>query len=234
MAVQLHVGLTPQAGRRLWYALILFELGLVLVFMMDVLFGAPATIHLLFDLGAEATIPAWFSAVQLCAIGILFLLARPGPKEQSGVSAGFLMFLGAVFVLCSMDEVAGIHEKVTGILRHVPWMPRFKGDRGMWIPVYLALLGASILIACRKIRALYRSFPAEAILFALGFVVALVGAVGVEVLSYRLLNGDQESALYQTIVAGEEFLEMAGTSTMLYGVLLFASRDAGSPSRKAL
>ena len=65
---------TAKDAHRLLFGLILFELLLVAIYVGDSLLGSPISVIHMFDLDREATIPAWFSSVQLFLIGIIFLL----------------------------------------------------------------------------------------------------------------------------------------------------------------
>ena len=57
-------------------------------------------------------------------------------------------------------------------------------------------------------------------MMALGFAIFLLGVVGLEVISFQFLRGeDVPQYLYRLEVAIEEFLEMIGITIVLYGAV---------------
>lgn len=169
------------------------------------------TVGILFDVDGEANIPAWFSSMQLFCIGVIFIALR----MAMGKCPGSLLFtaMGIGFIFLSMDEAAVIHEKITGVLKQVSWVPRFKGGRGIWITVY-GLIGVWFFIEFKSAMLLVsRRFPGPAMIFISGAGIFLLGSVVLEVCNY-----------YKIFVAVkglgpflEEGAEMAGASFMLLG-----------------
>lgn len=202
--------------------LIALELCMVILYLLDHRFYAFGRTHHLIDLDQESTVPSWFSSVQLFLIGILFLLQKfryPLPKNDS---LNFLSFIGLCLIFLSMDEAISIHERVSWTFNHIEWLPRFKGDYGLWIPIYV-VAGLTLLAVLQKnILKIWRFYPKESVLFTLGFLIVLAGGVGLEIISYQYLrNVDELNNLYLLEVAVEEGLEMIGASVMLYAAVLF-------------
>jgi hypothetical protein len=180
-------------------------------------------VGLLFDLDGEATVPAWFSALQLAVIGFLFVLKALQP---SSTTPKLLMTLGAGFLFLSADEAASIHENLSPVLAgRGEWLPRFRFDHGVWIFVYLAGATAVLLPFRRQLTALWRQHRSEASIMATGMALALAGGVGLEIIAYQFLGATLTPRLYPIEVAAEEFLEMVGMSVVLYGSLLMLLRD---------
>lgn len=228
--MNLDPGYTEKEASRLLVGLVVFELFLVLIYVADSWLGSPiSAIHRLFDLDRESTIPGWFSSIQLFSIGIIFVLAarQCGPSDHP--SGLFLVIVGAGFVFLSADEAAAIHEKITEVLTRIEWMPRFKGNHGIWIPIYLGVCLVLFLTTYREIRAMWIRFRRETLMMAVGITLFLLGVVGLEILSYEFLADRTSSSLYQAEVALEELLEMFGASVVFYGALLFALRDRRLP-----
>lgn len=224
MTTGFHFQFTIKDANRLLFALILFELCLTLIFVLDTLLEMPYSIHKLFNLDAEATIPAWFSSVQLFLIGILFLFSGNWSQGHRIVTPRFLVLVGIGFIFLSMDEAAEFHEKITATLKHIEWVPRFKGNHGIWIPVYLSITMVLAVIGSRTINSMLKAFPRQVLIIFSGLMVLLIGAVGMEIISYWYLQ-DESSFLYKVEVALEEFFEMAGVSIVLYGTILCALRE---------
>lgn len=104
-------------------------------------------------------------------------------------------------------------------------MPRFEGDNGIWIFLYLIIAIILGLLARPTILSFWRTYTRQAIIILSGFVVLLIGAVGLEIIGYQYLQGPEQTFLYSVEVALEEFFEMAGVSIMLYGTILCAIRN---------
>lgn len=168
-------------------------------------------IGILFDLDGIANIPTWFSSVQLFSIGIVFLSLRAMMGKCSG--SGLFMALGVGFLYLSMDEAVVIHETIMCPLKHVSWVPRFKGDQGVWITVY-GLIGIWLLILFKNSMSLAsRNFPRPALIFLGGAGLFVVGGVVLEVCHYY--------HLFETFYGLAPMLEaggkMVGGSFMLLG-----------------
>lgn len=206
--------------------LILFLTDLVLAatyFATSQLFHVRRNLRQLFDFDGEANIPAWFSSSQFLLIGIIFLALAFGWRYHRHVSRKILAVVGFAAVFLSMDESAQVHEYVTLYLKNVEWLPKFKGDHGVWIAVYpvvgLAVAGPFF----RDARIICQNYCKATVIGAIGIGIFLFGAVGLEIVSYQFLRGDDAlSALYKLEVLAEEFLELVGVSTIVYASLVFA------------
>ena len=226
MATGFHFQFTTKDAKKLLFVLLLFEMCLVLIFALDTsVVEMPLSIHKLFDLDEESTVPTWFSSAQLFLIGILFLFSPQWPQRHRIVTPGFLLLVGIGFIFLSMDETATFHEKVTGVLKPVEWMPRFKGNHGIWIPVYFSIAVVLVIIGSRTIYSMFKAYPRQVIIIFSGLTVLLIGVVVMEIISYYYLRGTESTLLYKAEVALEEFFEMAGASIVLYGTILCALQN---------
>jgi hypothetical protein len=218
--MELHgVDLTQQSKKLLW-KLIAFEICLVVIFLAETLAGSPsATLHRLFDLEAELTIPAWFSTVQLFVVGMVFLFKKTQIPADEKSARRCLTILGAGFVFLSADESAGIHEQVTVMLSKVAWMPRFHGNHGIWIFVYAAIGLGVLALIFPGLLSIWKNDRPAALMIAGGFGTLLLGGVGFEIIGYEYPTG---SLFHSVESAMEEFLEMAGSSVLLCGALRLA------------
>ena len=236
MSTKYEIAFNAQDAKKLFFGLILVEMCLVLLFFSDWKRGT-------FDLDGEANIPTWFSSIQLFLIGAVFLPMTRRQEAHHIFRPLLLSIVGAGFIFLSLDEAARIHETITRSLRHVEWIPRFKGDHGIWVAFYLTIGSGIALASWRDGLAMWRFSRSAALAMITGIGVYVLGGVGLEVISYQfLLDGTPQ--LYRAEVALEEFMEMAGASLVLYGALLldlrlqgarvpFASRTGWSGDRKA-
>lgn len=225
--------MTPPKATRLFVALVLLEILFVVIYIAAIpsdLF--PSGTYKLFDLDRENNIPALFSALQLSAIGGVFLLTvflqHPSAAHPSGSLLGLM---GLIFLFLSVDEAVGIHEQMTKILRQSDWIPRygFRGDKGMWVFPYLFTGMVTAIIIYRlkyeDLILIWKLYRRESIIAMAGGGLLLTGAVGLEVISYQFLREDKLSLVYRGEVAAEEFLEMVGASMILYAVINFSFKE---------
>lgn len=216
-------------------ALALFAANAILLglYMLDHFTGRPSMLlHSLFDLDGEGNVPAWYSSSQLLAAGLLFLASASGPRRTEAVPGWFFLLVGLGFLFLSLDESAGIHERVTVNFRHIEFLPRFAGDRGVWISLYLA---AIVLVASLTARYWWRLWKLDRrgfIKLAAGAATFLLGAVGLEIASYGNLRSPEMTDLYALQVAAEETLELCGSSLMVLGALSVFQRVGAARQRE--
>lgn len=219
------------------------DVSLALVYLAESLLGSPSwTLHLLVDLDAEGTLAAWYTSAQLLLAGTLFLLlaaspgeARPQPLGEGVGAAGFLGLVGAALLFLSLDETASLHELMSLALRRFEALPRFTGDHGLWVP-FLLVGGAGLLAAtARSWRLLWRNARGGTLLMGAGLAAGLLGAVGLEVVSYEVVRPAGAHTAYVLEVAAEEALEMLGATLLLVGSLrvYLTGRAAVHPRRSA-
>lgn len=219
--MKIYFDLAIRDLNKLFLGLILVELLLVAGYVLNVLWGSPSWIVTkLIDLDDEGSIATWFSSMQLFVVGLLFLFKSRHANAVELPSAAFFCILGLGFIFLSIDEAAAIHEKINIALKQIALMPRFKGDHGIWIYVYVLLAGTFLVLTLRNFIVLWKHSRRIAFIVVIGLLTFVTGAVLLEIIGYQFLRDDMASWRYVTEVALEEFLEMLGISIVLYGVLL--------------
>ena len=185
---------------------------LLVVYEINYLLGNPfETVRILFDINGGANIAAWFSSMQLFSIGIVFLCLRMVTGKCPG--SGLFVALGIGFIYLSMDEAAVLHEKIAGVLKQVPWIPRFQEGRGIWITVY-GLIGVWLLIVFKtSMVVVSRQVPRSAMIFISGAGVFLLGGVVLQVSNYYHLF----ESFYGMGPLFEDAAKLIGGSFMLLG-----------------
>lgn len=68
-----------------------------------------------FDIGKESSLPSWFSSFNLLLSAgfLLAIFARSRTNSEDG--SRYWLFLGLIFLALSIDEVASIHERASGL-----------------------------------------------------------------------------------------------------------------------
>lgn len=152
----------------------------------------------IFDVGAETSIPTFFSVFNLLIASVLALFV--GKSEELGAKRLQHYWIGlSVLLLCmSIDESAGIHERLSNVKSHFAgdFVPMV--DSHGWLlfgAVFVILVGAifvPFLIALPRRTAL---------LLIVAGVVFVVGAVGLEFVGAWML-----------------FTQFADTTDLVYGM----------------
>lgn len=209
---------------RLWHLvtfLLLCELGFGLVYCAGAYIGSPKVDHL-YDLDQEANIPAWFSSMQLFAVAALLSIFGPRRLPAIGVPVIVPLIAALAFLFLSMDEIAGIHERLGRELRGSA-APQVRGGRGAWVAVYVAAAVPFLLLGLRYLTRLWRAYPRLVGYGIAGCAVFVAGAVGVELFADQYLRGLPELRhLYLASVLTEEMLEMLGGTLILAGTAQLA------------
>ncbi len=211
-----------QHAKSAFQILVVIEICLVALYIMDYIllsFGKP---HHTLNLDAELTLSSWFSSIQLFFIGVLILIQPLKIPPLKHISLPFLSLIGLGFMFLSLDETIMIHEKLSFRFIPIEWLPRFKNNHGLWIPIYVAIIVAFLIASRQKISDFWRFYRKESIIFSLGVFFFLLGGVVFEIISYEYLLVDALKKWYLLEVAIEEGLEMFGASMMLYAALLLA------------
>ncbi|WP_422368341.1 hypothetical protein [Pelagibius sp.] len=167
------------------------------------------------DLDTEASLPTWLaSALMACASALLFLVAVQVKREQPRKAIPWF-FLAVVFCALSVDEIAMIHEWLSGFLSaridnsglfYFAWT----------IPALVICLAGLICF----IPFILSFKGIDRILLAGSAVVFLSGAIGMEMLGGSVAEvGGVETLQYRIFTTIEETLEYSGVLLFLYFIL---------------
>jgi len=209
-------------AKRLLIALLGLELFLVALYVMmhialpDVRWGPFADA---FDLDADLSIPAWFSSVQLFLAGGALLAASCFDRRHRW----FLVLGSLVLIFLSVDEGAGLHERITVVARgsEIGVLEALMiRNHGAWIMPYLLVGVLLIVIAIKPAISIFQEHRRPSLWVIIGALTFMSGAVGLEISSY-FLERRRAAVGYLVAVAAEEILEMLGVSLVLYGILIF-------------
>jgi hypothetical protein len=134
------------------------------------------------DVGAEQSLPTYFSTLNLLLAALLLLLIWAlGPREN-GPSHRYWLALGLLFVLLSIDEAVSIHEVLGDILTHRVLRVHPIFDYHSWVPfgiAFVLVVGGLFVNFLRQLpRRLVLQFIAAGVLFVGGALgVEFVGAI---------------------------------------------------------
>lgn len=224
--------------RKLLLTLLTIEL---IFLMLDGLFnccwtGASKDLKDLFDITKEANIPTWFSSTQALVLGLLaWIFARQRTGLTQNQSATGWYVIAVFFCYLGIDDATQLHERVASTLS----ASAESGEAGNWLvdqflgfsSYYWQFLFVPVfgLIAIYMFLFLYRVFAGWKNLFIFSSGIALY--VIAVVLDYiegidhwvRWIADNSfylESQVTHFLRALEEFLEMLGTSLILFSFLL--------------
>jgi hypothetical protein len=185
-----------------------------------------------FNLDAEMNVPTWFSSFLFLLAALL--LVRIGAFEKNPARGGTRRrwrFLALVFLICSVDEVAAVHEMLVDPVRkafHAGGIFYFS-----WVIPALALIALLAVfygpLFLRLSADLRWNFIAAAVVF-------LAGALGLEMLggAYVQRHGADHFA-YALLANAEEFLELLGQILFIKALLaLIGARGGEDPPKQAL
>ena len=176
---------TEDKVRKLIVGLLLAEIILAAIYLANIKLGKPLRpVGNWFDLDGETSIANWFSALQIFSVGLVFLIA----SQFQNYSRSFLTLISSGFIFLSMDEAVGIHERITELLKDFTWVPRFEGDHGIWIPIYLTIGLLLTLVSLKQFLRLWQQYKQGTLLLLIGITIYLIGAVGLEIVSYQFLR----------------------------------------------
>lgn len=174
----------------------------------------------LFDLDAQASVPTFFSVLQLnIAAGLLWIIGSHARRRSDRYDQHWLV-LAAIFIFLGLDKVAQIHELIEAPLRaamHLSGVPQVA-----WLVPYgvlVALIGWTYLGFLAQLPTRTR------MLLILSGALYTGGAAGLEMYGGNLamrLGGPaaaQHNLAYLTEVFFEQAAEMFGIALFIYTLL---------------
>lgn len=173
-----------------------------------------------FSLDKELNIPSYFSSLILvfCSVQlgtIAYLDRKIGEKRETI----FWMVLCGGFFFMSFDELVSVHEKLVEPMRSVVGGSGGGFFHFGWVVIALPLV---LMLGGLFFRFWLRlPSPVRGLTFLAAFLY-LSGAVGMEMVNGRfaVLNGEA-NAVYRSLTAVEETLEIAGTIVFIYALFRY-------------
>lgn len=174
-----------------------------------------------FNLDAEMNVPTWFSSALLALCGLLTL--RVAARENAPGWRRKWRFLAGAFFICSIDEIAAMHEMLVDPVRsllhtrgllHFAWVVP-----GILLVAFLAVFLAPLFL---------RLPPSVKRTFFFAAAVFLGGAIGLEMAggAYVAVHGPDHFA-YSLLAHIEELLELLGPILFVKGAMQLLYAPAG-------
>lgn len=171
----------------------------------------PWLVRQIFDVDEEDTIPTWYSAnALLLTSGLLYLISHRKRLDQD---PWFRYWYGLTigFAFLSMDEIAGFHETINGLVEYSWTIP------GGIVAAIVGLL---------YIRFLWHLPSKTRWLFVIAGAIFVGGAVGVENYTDWYEDEDMLSTLaYNLWTAVEEGMEMGSIVLFIHALLQYMNLE---------
>ena len=187
----------------------------------------------LFNMGAEASIPTYFSTLQLFLAALLLSLISRNEYETSNPDRWRWALLALGLLIMSVDEVAQIHDVlVADIVRPIVREAQgFSSDKWYyvvfgempWLVAYLPLVGLLFAVYVPFLRRLPRRYL---ILFISAGIMFVGGAMGLDMVEGYLNSENIRGLIFQVNRMVEETCEMAGIMIFIYALMNYI-RDKG-------
>lgn len=175
------------------------------------------------NINREANMPTWFSSSILLFAALLLLVVTLSRRAQGKSFLGWAG-LTAIFTYISLDETGTIHEKLTPIIQEQLNVSGFFYFG--WVIVGIAavlIVGLLYLPFLRRLPAHTRNW------FILAGAIYVGGALVVESVSANIWYlGNGTSLRFSAVGTVEEWMEMIGVITLIYGVLQHIRREIGA------
>jgi hypothetical protein len=179
----------------------------------DSLFG----LSRLFDLGQEANIPTFFSALLLLSASALLTIISVARRQAGAAYLKHWVILAVGFFYLSVDEAGQIHELLILPMREL--LGRY--SQGIFYFAWVVPgIGVVAILAFTFFRFWMSLDRATMIHFAVGGILYIGGTVGMEMADGLVAaQFGKDNLLYNMLVVIEEGMEMSGVLVFIAGLL---------------
>lgn len=166
-----------------------------------------------FNVDAERNVPTYFSSLNLFFSSMLMVLCFGLNMNRSKKNFTWL-FLSAVFLFLSFDEMTEVHEAFAEIMRGVGIGGPGRFYYAVWTIPYLVFGLIVLLVAIRFLRTLPRYLM---IAYIQAGIIFVAGAVGFDV----ALSFVPDMSIHVIFFSIEEFMEMSAVIYFIYATLRY-------------
>jgi hypothetical protein len=167
------------------------------------------------NIGAEQSLPTWYSSFMLLVCSVLTWLSALTAKAETGRRNWHWLVLAAGFLFMAVDEAISIHEYFSVIF--IPYVKTEGFFAYAWVVVAIPLV---VGLAVAFIPFLFRLPRRSAARFLIAGVVYVGGALVLEMIGSKVADGDMSGFLTHYVATVEEGLEMFGQLLMARALLL--------------
>lgn len=177
----------------------------------------------LFYLDKEYNVPTYFSSLLLLATTLILAFIFIHNYLRKASHRYYWAILACIFLLLSMDEYMGMHERMIDPLRS--YLDAEKWLYFTWVvPAAIAVLITGLLF----LRFFFSLRYAMRKMFFISGALYITGALGIEMLGGYVTHAyGQRSLHYPMTVNLEESLEMFGIAYFIYALLIYLQTDLG-------
>lgn len=177
----------------------------------------------LMNVNREANVPTWFSASLLLMAALLLLTITLSLRAGGRAYIAWAGLTG-IFTYISMDEAGAIHEKLTPILQEQLSLTGYFYFGWIVVGVVAVLVvGLLYLPFVWRLPANVRRW------FILAGTLYVGGALVIESISANLWYLDGGTSLrFSAVGTVEEWFEMLGVITLIYGLLTYIHQELGT------
>ncbi len=182
------------------------------------------------DVDQEENFSTWYQGFSLLFASVLLFVVAAHQRDGRQPLAGYWRGLGVVFVLLSMDEIAGYHETLNAVIQE-SWT----------VPAAFAVL-AFVIVYARFLLKIQRATARRMVIAGAVYVGGALGMdkfsdwfVKLSSVSFRLPGGTltihhtvetmARTIDYSILTAIEEGMEMLGVWLFLRAILMFMSAE---------
>jgi len=165
----------------------------------------------------EETIPTYFSAINLLFASILLSLIANFKSKVNDSFTVHWRILSILFLLLSVDEIAGLHEMTIDPMVRVYHLSGYL--RFPWVILGIIFMAGFSLYYLKFLKALPKPFMKG---FFYSCLIFLIGSIGLETISAKIfisLEQSPKDLIYNLVTTLEESCEMLGI-IMFINVLL--------------
>ena len=175
----------------------------------------------LFNLDAELNVPTWFASMSLFVSALLLALIAGLKRASRDPFSLHWIGLCVIFVGLSVDEAAGLHERLSGLISsHV-------ATRGVFLYAWtIPAAVAVVVVGLVYLRFLFHLPRVVRYLFVVAAVAYAGGALGMEMIEGKFVTAlGQDNLAHSLLVAWEELLELAGVAVFICALVLYLSKE---------
>ncbi|HEY9823865.1 MAG TPA: hypothetical protein V6D19_00335 [Stenomitos sp.] len=173
----------------------------------------------LLNIDQEYNIPTFYSATLLLICAALLFFIGFIEKDRRRNDSFYWTSLSFIFIYLTIDELFEFHEAVNEIILQNVTLTSAKGP---WEVLGLFLVAIFALFYARFFYKMPQKIKSLCFLAA---VLFLIGSTVIEILGVHFFPSIYHQNLFvsEVITTIEEMLEIAGTCTFIYALLLYAS-----------